>query len=304
MITFAFMSQKRYYKVAGEIFSLELPESQILWDALAEQYTPFEVAEPSEKPMFELSFTTDPFEAPKQCVYDEPTEDGETVVKLYRSGSDWLMDVAIDHRCPVCASIKANEDFSRASIYLYDRKVSNAQFGINNGTMLMFAFAGATRNILEMHASVIEKAGKAYLFLGKSGTGKSTHSRLWLENIEGTTLMNDDNPVVKALEDGTIMCYGSPWSGKTRCYKNICAPIGAYVQIRQCPENRIEKMSVISAFSSLFSSVSGMKDDDSAMADGINDTMNKVLSKIPFYLLDCRIDPEAAHLCARTVGAE
>lgn len=299
------MSQKKFCKVAGEVFSLTLPDSKVLWDALEEQYSPFYIDESEEQsPMFELEFTSEEIKGERKCVYDEPTEDGETVVKLYRSGSDWIMDVAVDHRVPVCATIWASEDFSKGRIYLYDRKLSNAVFGINNGAMLLFAFAGATRNILEMHASVIEKNGKAYLFLGKSGTGKSTHSSLWLKYIEGTTLMNDDNPAVRALEDGTIMCYGTPWSGKTRCYKNICAPIGAYVQIRQCPENKIEKMSVLSAFSSLFSSVSGLKDDDSAMADGINDTMNKVLTVIPFYLLDCRIDSQAAHLCAKTVGAE
>ena len=60
--------------------------------------------------------------------------------------------------------------------------------------------------------------------MGKSGTGKSTHSRLWLENVPGATLLNDDNPIVRLTLVGAIV-YGSPWSGKTPCYKNESAPL-------------------------------------------------------------------------------
>ncbi len=55
---------------------------------------------------------------------------------------------------------------------------------------------------------------EAVMFLGESGTGKSTHSRMWLENIEGSTLLNDDAPAVRISADGTT-AYGTPWSGKT-----------------------------------------------------------------------------------------
>ena len=72
-----------------------------------------------------------------------------------------------------------------------------------------------------IHSSCIVYRGKAVLFLGASGTGKSTHTRLWLENIEGSTLLNDDSPFVR-VEDGKVWAYGSPWSGKTSCYKQEC----------------------------------------------------------------------------------
>ena len=298
------MNKTGYFKVAGHTFSLSLPDSKVLWDALQEQYEPFRTEAAEGELLFSLEYTQEPIEGQRICVYDEPTQDGETVVKLYRCGTDWIIDVAMDHRMPICATIRCNEDFSKGKLYLYDRKVNTGVFGINNGAMLMYAFAGARYKTLEMHASVIEKNGKAYLFLGKSGTGKSTHSSLWLKHIEGTTLMNDDNPIIRIEKNGEVMCYGSPWSGKTRCYKNISAPAGAFVQIRQCPENKIQKLAVLQAYSILFSSVSGLKDDDSSMADFINDSMSDVIGAVPFYLLDCRIDPEAAHLCARTVGAE
>ena len=71
--------------------------------------------------------------------------------------------------------------------------------------MLMYALATAGSDTLLLHAVVVSCEGKGYLFLGPGGTGKSTHARLWLENVEGTKLVNDDFPVVR---DG--MVYGSP----------------------------------------------------------------------------------------------
>ncbi|MBO6066250.1 MAG: transposase, partial [Lachnospiraceae bacterium] len=84
---------------------------------------------------------------------------------------------------------------------------------------------------LLMHASVTMHAGKGYLFLGKSGTGKSTHSQLWINNIEGCELLNDDNPVLRVEDDGSVRVYGSPWSGKTPCYRNLDVPVGAIVDL-------------------------------------------------------------------------
>lgn len=310
MANFASMNRTEYYKVAGHIFSFTLPDSEKLWNEISGQYEPFrldaedlakQAGSQGEDLLFSLEYVESLPEESRECVYDVPTEDGETVVKLFRQGSGWLFETAPDHRVSVAARILATEDFRHAKIQLTSHLLRNAVFGINNAAMLLFAFASAEADTLEMHASVIENSGKAYLFLGKSGTGKSTHSSLWLKYIEGSKLMNDDNPIVRALPDGSIVAYGSPWSGKTPCYKNVQAPVGAFVQIRQCPENRIFRMSVIESYSSLFSSISGIKDDDSSMADGLNTTIDKVLSAVPCYLLDCRPDEEAARLCAATV---
>lgn len=295
------MNKSCTYRVAGHDFRLTLPDSEKLWNAIEGQYNPFIVEEGTQPLLFSLEMVENLPEGSLECIYDAPTEDGETVVKLYRMGQDWLFETSADHRQPICARIWASSDFSQARIKLETRFLRDATFGINNAAMLLFAFASACKGTVEMHASVIENGGRAYLFLGKSGTGKSTHSSLWLKHIEGSTLMNDDNPIVRVLENGTVMAYGSPWSGKTPCYKNVSAPIGAYVQIRQCPENKIRKMSVLEGYSSLFSSISGIKDDNSAIADGLNGTISDILSAVPCYLLDCRPDEEAAQLCASTV---
>ena len=69
-----------------------------------------------------------------------------------------------------------------------------------------------------IHSSCIVYKDKAILFLGESGTGKSTHTRLWREHIPEAVLLNDDSPIVR-VEEEKIWAYGSPWSGKTPCYK-------------------------------------------------------------------------------------
>ena len=96
--------------------------------------------------------------------------------------------------------------------------------------MLAYAFATGGRQTLLIHASLVRHQGRGYAFVAKSGTGKSTQVAMWLRCIPGCDLMNDDNPVVRVI-DGEVMIYGSPWSGKTPCYRQVKAPPGAITQI-------------------------------------------------------------------------
>ena len=302
---YRFMNTERIFNVAGLRFRLRLPASERLWAALEEQYSPFEVPPVTgEKLLFTLSCTEDrPSMDGAECIYDVPTEPGETVVKLYRSADRLFFEAAPDSHCPFTFLVRSSADFSEAEIFLNNRLVRDAVFSINNAAMLLFAFAGAAEGVLELHSSVIENRGRAYMFLGRSGTGKSTHSSLWLKHIPGSTLMNDDNPALRVHPDGRVMVYGSPWSGKTKCYKNLEYPAGAFVQIRQSPENKIARLKTLEAYSCLYGSVSGLKNEDARMFDFISDSMDKVISSVPFYVLDCRPDAEAAYLCHETVAS-
>lgn len=297
----------RTFRVAGHLFSLSLPDKEGLWDALKQQYGPFETdgnASHQEELLFSIEVGEVADTEQKTCLYDSPTEDGETVVKLYSCGDSYLFETSPDHRLPTTARILSSADFRHAVLQLESMKKSDVIFSINNAAMLMFAFSSATESTIEMHASVTLNSGRAYLFLGVSGTGKSTHSSLWLKHIEGSELMNDDNPVVRVMADGSVIAYGTPWSGKTPCYKNVSAPVGAFVQLRQDPENKIRRMSILESYASLYGSISGIKNDSSAMADGLNKTISRILGAIPCYHLDCRADREAALLCHETIAVK
>ena len=197
-----------------------------------------------------------------------------------------------------CGMLQTNATFSEGRLALQGNDWAR-EFATNNSMMLMYAFAAADKHTLLFHASVIENAGHGYLFLGKSGTGKSTHSSLWLKHIPGSELMNDDNPVVVATDDGAIV-YGSPWSGKTPCYRNISAPIGAFVRIRQEKVNHIKRDKTLEALSALLPSVSSMKWDD-RVYNGIYDSLSMLIAHVPCYTLECRPDQEAAEVCHKAV---
>ena len=163
----------------------------------------------------------------------------------------------------------------------------------------MYAFAYVGSDTLEIHASCTIKDGKGFLFLGKSGTGKSTHSSLWIKNIPGAWLLNDDNPVIRIV-DGVPRVYGTPWSGKTPCYINDDYPVGAVVRIKQAPYNVITKMSLMEGFASLYSSSSGLR-AIKWVADGLFETVSTVVQKVPCYLMECLPDDEAAIVCSKDV---
>lgn len=169
------------------------------------------------------------------------------------------------------------------------------RFFLNQFIMLAYGISGAVRKTLKIHASVIEKNGKALLFLGESGTGKSTHSRLWLEHVPGCSLLNDDEPVVRVLEDGSVRVYGTPWSGKTPCYRNISAKVVAFVHLHQSPVNKLSMLNSIEALSSLYTSTSMLR-SDAENKTLVFDTIADILQQVPVYRLDCLPDKEAVSL--------
>lgn len=290
----------RYFKVAGHIFSLTMTDSCSLWPRLT-QYDPFVVPQ-SDHVLFNVELSQEAFERPEplEMLYDPETESGETVVRLSHGNGLWVFDMSPDKDIPCRSHLLASEDFSSGTLYLDNRRVTDAIFGINNSLMLLYAFRTAPLGTLEMHASMVSNNGKAFLFLARSGTGKSTHSQLWLDYIPGSELMNDDNPIVRVLEDGTVMAYGSPWSGKTPCYRNVEAPVGAFVRIRRSPQNVITPLSLLESYALLYSSCSGFKAHHD-IADGLHATLEKAVTTTPCYVLDCRPDEEAARVCSSEV---
>lgn len=289
---------KKSYKVAEHVFSLTLPDTCGLWEYLT-QYEPF-ISESDEGELYTLELVESLGEAAGQVVALPEPEPDETLIRIYRQEDGWMFEMAVCSRYPVCARMKTGSDFSHGRLELLNHKVSNGLFGINNALMLLYAFRTAPLNTLEMHSSVICNSGRAYLFLGRSGAGKSTHSRQWLQYVEGSELMNDDNPIVRVWPDGRVVAYGSPWSGKTPCYRNVKADAAAFVQIVQHPQNIITKMSALEAYATLYSSCSGFK-SDSAMSDCLHDTMEKVVMNVPFFTLRCRADEEAARVCSAEI---
>ena len=279
------------YQVAGHVFEVTLPEGDSL-DQEMSQYEPFRIVDTDQQPVFSL-----------QVVTDNPTT-GEFVRELHQDddGSEILAGRIDDRPCfdfLLCgkwqARLLTDDDYQKAVLYAAGDRL----FGLNDALMVMFALSTANLQTLLMHASVVSYQGAAYLMLGKSGTGKSTHTRLWLQHIEGTELVNDDNPVVRIV-DGEARVYGSPWSGKTPCYRNVDYPVGAFVQLSQAPLNEIRSIKGLEAYAALVPAVSG-KRWDKRIADGLHDTENWVAGHVPMFHLRCLPNADAALACMKAV---
>lgn len=203
----------------------------------------------------------------------------------------------------LCAVLCTSVDFLECRVRLIQDTWKQRNYALNNSLMIAYAFASSTRNTLLMHSSVIRNNGWGYMFLGKSGTGKSTHTRLWREHIPGSDLMNDDNPVLRLTDEGKVVVYGSPWSGKTPCYRAVEAPCGGIVLLEQRPENTIVRKQGLQAFISLLPSASTMK-WDRRVYNGVCDTVSAIVGRVPFYVLGCLPDADAAQLSYQTLTQE
>ena len=120
--------------------------------------------------------------------------------------------------------------------------------------------------------------------------------------IPGCDLMNDDNPIIRIV-DGKPVVYGSPWSGKTPCYRNIEAPVGGIVSIKQHSENIIRRLSPVEAFTILLPACSSMK-WDARIYNGICDSITKFIQTCKIWELQCLPNNEAAILCHDTICKE
>ncbi|MDR0907467.1 MAG: hypothetical protein LBM63_02485 [Rikenellaceae bacterium] len=154
-----------------------------------------------------------------------------------------------------------------------------------------------------VHSSVIVHDGRAVMFLGESGTGKSTHTRLWLKHIAGSKLLNDDSPIVRSVE-GVQAVFGSPWSGKTPCYHNRHFPIAAVVRLSQAPYNQITRLGRLQALGALLPSCPPQFARDERLLDGLVAVISSVIGTVPMYHLECLPNEAAAKLVFDTVFGE
>lgn len=148
------------------------------------------------------------------------------------------------------------------------------------------------RNILLFHGSAVAVDGEAYLFTAPSGTGKSTHTRLWREQFGSRAVMvNDDKPFLKVTDKG-IMVYGSPWNGKHRLGSNIAVPLKAICILNRGMENQITPITLMEALPVLLRQC--YRPGNRAgliLATGLLDCLVK---QVKLYYLECNMNPEAA----------
>ncbi len=160
---------------------------------------------------------------------------------------------------------------------------------------VMFGIVLLKNNAVAIHSSAIVVDNMCALFLGESGTGKSTHTRLWRENIAGASLLNDDSPIIRIIGN-KAMAYGSPWSGKTPCYKTECYPIGMICRLSQAPHNKMRQLRSINAIGALLPSCPPILAHDEYLQDCICNVVGEIITRTRIFHLECLPNAEAAEM--------
>lgn len=281
------------YMVAGLMFSVDTSD---LFDieTLLPSYAGFRVVSEGHEELFRLNLRPDRMEIPPGAeeVENDCNDMGHT--RLYRL-SDGGYGLEIGYVDGGGSGIFTSDaSFSRIAAGIAP---DNPDSGLILSSMLRIAFAQAIirRDGISIHSSAVVADGKAWLFLGKSGTGKSTHSRMWLRNIPGAHLLNDDNPAVRMI-DGRPYAFGTPWSGKTPCYRCESAPVGGIVRLAQGDADIFMRKNEVDAFVTVLPSCSVIHGDMS-LQSRLCDTIAELVGLVPVGELECLPDNESAIIC-------
>lgn len=155
-----------------------------------------------------------------------------------------------------------------------------------------------------IHGASISYEGKAYLFTAPSGTGKSTHIRLWKKHLgDKVKIVNGDKPFVSLDKDaeGTIhpLIYGTPWAGKERWQRNCSEPLKGICFVQRGTTNTIRKMQPEECIMMLFHQVY-LPDNQDAVGQTL-ELIDLLVKNVPLYLLTCDISEEAVRCSFETM---
>lgn len=147
---------------------------------------------------------------------------------------------------------------------------------------------------LMIHASAVVYKGGAYLFSADSGTGKSTHTQLWLKAFgDEAKILNDDKPAVRII-DGKAYAYGTPWSGKTDWNLNVRADLKGICFLERAKENTIRRADAGEVVSDLLrQTIRPQKEEN---MDKLLENMDALLKIVPVYKMGCNMDVSAAEM--------
>lgn len=141
-----------------------------------------------------------------------------------------------------------------------------------------------------MHGAVVAVGDKAWIFTASSGTGKTTHVNLWLENVPGSYVVNGDKPLIHVGDDCTV--YGTPWAGKEGMNKNMGVQLCGIVILNRGKENKIKKVPMTKILPTLIQQ--SYRPKVKADLEKTLSLLSRLGKQIPMYELFCNMNPDAA----------
>lgn len=213
------------------------------------------------------------------------------------------LNVDIEYRNDViarlCRNYAANFDTPDISVS-YDQEGCKKEERISGHSGATAEFANIHRQIAEnlpsfsrfvAHGATISYNNAGYMFIAKSGTGKTTHINLWKKYFDGVDIINGDKPLIR-VTNNNIFAHGTPWSGKEMLNKNVCAPLKGICLIKRAKTNNIQSLSGGEALNALMKQVY-MPANAEALGLTIG-MFDDIIRLVPFYKLSCDISREAA----------
>lgn len=163
-----------------------------------------------------------------------------------------------------------------------------------------FAFSLPLHQGLYLHASAVAVNGRAYLFSGTSGTGKSTHTQLWKQLLgDKACVFNDDKPALRYI-NGTWYAYGTPWCGKDGINQNIKVPLAGICFLKQAEHNKIQPLDTEEALKRILKQTTRSYSKKEHLLL-VLENLDKLIRRIPIYELENRPELEAAQLSYETM---
>lgn len=236
---------------------------------------------------------------PEESFFDVSFEGIEC--RFYRSGEDVLFRMQ-DGTSGM--TLYEKWTVGDRTVHITDDAYTPSMYRYALWTAVNFLVCGSSCLAVHCSANVFpsELSGaSAVVCLGESGTGKSTHTRLMRERFSSSFLLNDDSPFIKVMPDGKVAVYGSPWSGKTPCYKAESYPLAAVIRLSQAPFNSISRLDSIRSIAALLPSMPPVLTQIEECSDAVCDFVSSVVEAVPVFHLECLPDLNAAALSVSTV---
>lgn len=202
----------------------------------------------------------------------------------------------------VISKVTFSPDYTKVNILAYN--VCNI-YDIPSDYYLLNLFDNMMRYCMQMHSSFVFHSSAigcndgGVVFSAASGTGKSTHTSLWLREFSDTFMVNDDSPIIRLEEDGDVNLCGTPWAGTTGINTNTIIPLKGIVFLERGETNSIEQISVLQSIRLFMGGISPAL--NSSMLEKSLETLNKILSRVPVYILKCNMEPEAAKIAREKI---
>lgn len=223
------------------------------------------------------------------------------VTSVYPRVHDYCKDYKADGEPDF--SVSTTEEDIDLEIIKTEEEYTYENLPLPNYTIDVYELTAVYRKIAEkmidydsfvFHGSVIAVDGEGYLFTAKSGTGKSTHTRLWRERFgDRAVMVNDDKPILKVTDEG-VFAYGTPYNGKHRLGCKMSVPLKAICILERGEKNTINKIRKSEAYAMLLQQAYRPKDPVS-MAKTLK-LIDKLAEKTGLYRLECNISAEAAEV--------